>query len=81
MWRYPEHFPFFYGWWGGGLGNLVFWALVVCLGVYLFRRLTPRPPGKTARADREDALDILKTRLARGQISLDEYETLRRAIE
>lgn len=50
------------------------WAFVLVLVVWLLVR-EPR------RADREDALQTLRGRLARGEISLDEFERARRLLE
>jgi putative membrane protein len=81
MW-YPHHE---FGWETmifGALMMIVFWGGLIALGAWLFRGyLSP-----TARrsSDSEDngrplhtALDILKERYARGEISKDEFEQIR----
>lgn len=50
------------------------WAVVLVLVVWLL----VREPG---RAGRDDALDSLRTRLARGEITADEFERARRLLE
>lgn len=59
------------GWMMVGVG--LFWVAIVGLVVFAIVRLTPR----TAR---DDALAILKERLARGEISIDEYQSSRTLI-
>jgi uncharacterized membrane protein len=50
------------------------WALVLVVAVWLLVR-EPRP------SRRDDALDILRSRLARGEISRDEFEAARRLLK
>ncbi len=50
------------------------WALVLVFVVWLLVR-EPR------RSDRDDALELLRGRLARGEISTDEFESARRLLE
>lgn len=61
------------GWFGMGLWWILLVALVVVLGVWLFRRA-----GDGASAPRETARDILDKRYARGEIGRDEYEQKKR---
>ena len=70
-----------YGMWGmwGGFGmllGLVFWLAVIGLVVWgLHVLLEPRD-----RTVREDALEIVRLRFARGEISQAEFEVARRAL-
>jgi uncharacterized membrane protein len=72
---------FWYGsgwaWWQAGLmwgGMLVFWGLLIWAAYALITNLIRRPgPGH----DNEDARSILDGRLARGEISPEEYQRLR----
>ena len=59
------------------IGVLAFWALIVYGIVILVRGHEP-----TRSADRPDGSpeEILKRRLARGEISIDQYEQLRATI-
>lgn len=61
------------GWFGMGLWWVLLVALVVVLGVWLFRSM-----GNSPSAPRESAPDILDKRYARGEIGRDEYEQKKR---
>lgn len=71
-----------------GLGILfmvVFWLAIICLAMWLLASLFPRIRGNTAppsgpwHDDRsESALDVLKQRYARGEISKAEFDEMRR---
>ena len=67
------------GWGGGmgGLGSLLFLALVGG-GVYLVVRAVGGSPGAQGG---ETALDILKRRYARGEISKEEFEEKRQELQ
>lgn len=68
------------GWFGMGLGMLLFWGLVIVGLVVLVRWLSgPRSGGDAA--PRQDALDILAQRYARGEIERAEYEQKRRDLQ
>lgn len=67
-----------YGFGFMGVGVMVlFWGLLIGLGYLALRWLIER--GATTR--RPDALDILKERLARGEIDPAEYEARRKVLE
>ena len=80
-----------YGPWAGGwrggffpgqLWSLLLWGLVIVLLVYLVTRIS-RPRLNTslnAYRDRDDSLTILKTRLARGEISTEEYAKMKQVL-
>ncbi|MDR7482123.1 MAG: SHOCT domain-containing protein [Armatimonadota bacterium] len=83
------------GRWGGGWGipavGLVFWGLIV-VGIALAVAALVRRPAAGAGAEpagtaagagpggRETPLEILKRRLASGEITREEYETLKREV-
>lgn len=77
------------GWGGFGFGLLgwvammFFWVLViggiVLLVVWLFRQGQPAPASGPRNG--QTALDILQERYARGEISRDEYEEIRRELQ
>ncbi len=56
------------------LGSIVFWVLLVGLAVFAIIRLTP------AREHGDEAVAILKQRLARGEINAEEYQSRRSLI-
>lgn len=81
------NFTPFGGGWGGGLfpGSLwtfLAWGLVIVLLAYLAARLfgSGRHDARDASRDRGDSLTILKSRLARGEISLEEYARMKQAL-
>lgn len=65
------------GWMGGcgGIGMLLFSAILIVGIVFLVRHLTARGP---TRAGEDAPLDILKRRYARGEISREEFERMRK---
>lgn len=67
--------------WGGmGWLGTILWVVLVAAFVLLVLALAKRIGGD-ARKPASDPLAILKERLARGEIDLEEYEARRRAIE
>ncbi len=66
-------------WWGGGwMGHSALWIILLAVGAALaiwclFRKGRCGNPS----ADRLDSLEILKSRLARGEITIEEYNTLK----
>jgi putative membrane protein len=84
MW-YPHHE---FGWGGlifGAVLTVAFWGVLVMLGVVLFRALTgPRGRHDTVQippvGQSKTALDILKERYARGEITKEEYEQMREVL-
>ena len=63
--------------WVGPIAILVFWALVVTAIVFLIRYLARQ---SRSSANDSSALAILKERYARGEISREEFEQMRRDI-
>ena len=63
----------------GGLGMLTFWALLVGLVVWGIRSFTERNENSAPQSSgiRLTPLEILQGRYASGEISRDEYETIR----
>ena len=62
-------------WWMfGGLWMLTFWGGLIALIVWGIKRLTER--GSTTRLDRP--LDTAKQRYARGEITREEFEQLKK---
>ena len=76
------------GWWGVGLGMVVFWALVI-VGIVLAVRWAAGPRSSNAGAppqlppqdaDGSDAQRILDQRYARGEIDEQEYRRRREVL-
>ncbi len=66
------------GWWGGGLMMVVWVALMVAV-VWALIRVGQRDGLLGTR--HESALDILKKRYARGEISREEFEERKKDLE
>ncbi|MEA4857473.1 MAG: hypothetical protein AAGU21_13360 [Solidesulfovibrio sp.] len=68
---------------GIGRALVLAWLLLVAVAVVLVSRR--RQAGKrrrhTARADRDDALRLLRARLEGGAISREEFDKLRRTVD
>ena len=67
-------------WYGGGLGWLwmtilmvIFWGALIALAVYAIRVFS--------RSRQEDAMDILRRRLAAGEISEEDFEKTKRSLQ
>ncbi len=79
--------PFGYGRFGmmggfgfGGIPMILFWIICIGLGVWLISSLVPhansQPPANVPPA--ESTLDILQKRYARGEITKEQFEEMRR---
>jgi len=76
MWHWHEGM----GWWMvfGGIWMVVFWGLVIGLVVWGIKKLTERGDSSSGTTKKSDALDIAKERYARGDISKEEFEQLKK---
>ena len=73
--------PWAGGWFGGGmLMMLLFWGLIIWAGVLLFRKLSQPSQDNRLVAVSGTAHEILKERYAKGEISRDEFEQMRKDI-
>ncbi len=63
--------------WGSGMTNLIFMIIILFLAFVFISRLMPQDK---KNMDYTDSMSILKKRLASGEISLEEYEKLKKAI-
>ena len=79
-----------WGWmFSGGLMMVLFWGVLIALVVLAVRGLTGGASGTnrntdvatTRRAAEPPPLEILQARYARGEISREEYETVRRDLQ
>ena len=69
------------GWWMlfGGMGMMAFWAIFIGLVVWSVSRVAG---GREKRGEQSQSpIDIVERRLARGEISMDEFEDLKRALQ
>ena len=84
MWRYG-HFPQ-YSWMGsffsGGIVSVLIWVVIILALVYLaiklFRGLNLEQPKQNR--DSFDSFEILKMRYARGEISREDYLTMKETL-
>ena len=71
--------------WGYGMGWLWFiltivFSIAVVVGIVFFIRWITLSAGKGGMRSEESALDILKKRYARGEITKEEYEKMKKDI-
>lgn len=75
--------PMMYGPYGGGIWmflNFLLWILII-IGVILLIVWLVRQPGRYPRGrEEETAVEILKKRYARGEISKEDYDRMRKDI-
>lgn len=76
MWYWHEGM----GWWMlfGGLWMLVFWILVIALIVWGVRKLVEHGDSKSRPSEKRDPLEIAKERYAKGEISKEEFEQIKK---
>ncbi len=76
----PEEYFWHWHVWFFPIVMPIFWVVVITVALFLIfgRRGFRRPGGPNQ--DRESALEILKKRYARGEISKDEFERMKRDI-
>jgi putative membrane protein len=74
-----------YGMGFGGFGFILmalFWIVIIAGGIWLLSNLFPKNNTSHSRqSDDESALDILKKRYAHGELTKEEYESMRYEIE
>lgn len=68
------------GWWMvfGGIWMVLFWGGIIALVVWGIKKLTERGGSGTGGTDKRDPLDIAKERYARGDISKEEFEQIKK---
>jgi putative membrane protein len=76
MWDYHEGM----GWWMifGGILMVVFWGLVIALVVWAISRVTTHRSDGPSTPEKRSALDIAKERYARGEISKEQFEQIKK---
>ena len=67
------------GWWMmfGGIWMIVFWGGLIALAVWGISRLSRR----SNTIDRQDPLEIAKERYAKGEITRDQFEQMKRDLQ
>ncbi len=75
--------PGMMGWGGGWFGSIfmiIFWVVLIVALVALTRWLlaSGRDKGDDGKASRDEALDILRKRYARGELDKEEFEQRKR---
>lgn len=68
----------------GGIFTIFFWVAIIGLGVWLVSSLVSRTnsqPPSNSGASPDSALDILKKRYARGEITKEQFEEMRRTLD
>lgn len=63
---------------GGGMAGWPLFFLAVALTFFALVHFTRTRRRNTGGRDRRDSLEILKRRLASGEITIEEFETLKR---
>ena len=85
MWRYG-HFSH-YSWMGsffpGGIVSMLIWGLIIVALVYLAIRLFRGLTSEQTRQNRDnlDSFEILKMRYAKGEISHEDYLTMKETLK
>lgn len=72
---YPDHM-----WWGGiwmMFPTLIFFIVLILVPLFLWQRGCPF---KTSKEESKTPLEILKKRYAKGEISKDEFEQIKKDI-
>lgn len=71
---------YYWGWWMPAM-MLLFWGLVGVGAYILYRSWTPTRRVEPASADHSRALAIASERLAKGEITVEEYEKIKKTLE
>jgi len=76
MWYWHEGM----GWWMmfGGIFMLLFWGAIIALVVWGISKLRERGGSGTGTTEKRDPLDIAKERYAKGEISHEEFEQIKK---
>lgn len=64
----------------GWIFMVLFWGVVIWLIFVLVRSMSDRKSDRYSENKKEDSLDILKSRYAKGEISKEEFEEIKKDI-
>lgn len=78
--RWGGHGPGMMGWFGP-FGMILFWVVVIVLIVVVGRAVLSSGRRDPGTAVKETSLDVLKKRYARGEITKEDFEQMRRDLE
>jgi len=69
-----------WGWWMvfGGVWMLLFWIAIIWLVIWGIRSVVRHRDSKSGTAEKHDPLEIAKERYAKGQISKEEFDQIKR---
>jgi len=69
-----------WGWWMvfGGIWMLLFWIAIIWLVVWGIRSLLRHEGPKAGTTEKRDPLEIAKERYAKGQISKEEFDQIKK---
>lgn len=81
MMGYGTGLGFGIGGWLGMIGWVLLVVGVVVLVAWLVGRIAPAVQSSSSRQEGQDALEILRVRLARGEITREEYLATRQTLE
>ena len=73
---YGRQYGIMDGWFGGGIFMLLF-GVVIIVGVFFLVRMLMNQSQNAARMTENTAMEILKQRYARGEISHEEFEKMK----
>lgn len=70
-------------WWGGGFLMMILWTvLLIAILIWIFKTIQNRSSRRTSTdLKQETSLDILKKRYARGEISKEEYDRIKKDLQ
>ena len=80
MMHYYNYYMFGYGWLDF-LFMLLFWIAIVWLIVWIIKRLTKESEKSDGNKGKENALEILRKRYAKGEINRKEYSRMKKELE
>ena len=67
--------------WGWGLAMMLFWTVVAFLVILLVARSVNGNERQDTKAKADDVLDIVRQRYAKGEISKEEFDHLKKDLQ